>query len=340
MQGGNPQIIRIALWNANGLQNHKDELTLFLTQNKIDVMLISENHFTSKSHFTIPGYVTCTTNPPADKDHGGTAILIKRSIAYTELPRYAKPELQASIINVQGPHRTIIIAATYCIPRYNLKVSSFETFFLSLEKRFVVGREINSKHSLWGSRLDTTKGRELATVIQKRNCAIMTTGTLTYWLTDTHKFPDLLDFFIISGLFTTYADIQPSYDLPSDHSPIITTLSTIAYQNKPTARLHNSRTNWDTYKAKVCNLLNENWKLKSHEDIDAAVIQYTNALSKAAIEATPIASPRRTHTTSNSNVTNLHPSNYLLSHIKHLVALKRKARTQWQKMHSPESRHK
>jgi hypothetical protein len=32
-----------------------------------------------------------------------------------------KPELQASIIQVQGPHRNITIAATYWPPRHNLK---------------------------------------------------------------------------------------------------------------------------------------------------------------------------------------------------------------------------
>ena len=186
MHGGKPQILRIALWNANGPQNHKEEIKLFLTQNKIDVMLISETHFTSRSHFTVPGYDTCLTNHPADKAHGGTAILIKSHIAYAELPRYATPKLQATIINVQGPHRSITIASTYCPPRYNLKAISFETFFLSLGKCFVVGGDFNNKHSLWGSRLDSTKGRELATVIRKHNYAILSTGTPTYWPTDPH----------------------------------------------------------------------------------------------------------------------------------------------------------
>ena len=186
MQGGKQQILRIALWNANGLQNHKEEIKLFLNQNKIDVMLISETHVTSRSHFTVPGYDTCLTNHPADKAHGGTAILIKSHIAYAELPRYATPELQATIINVQGPHRSITIASTYCPPRYNLKAISFETFFFSLGKCFVVGGDFNNKHSLWGSRLDSTKGRELATVIRKHNYAILSTGTPTYWPTDPH----------------------------------------------------------------------------------------------------------------------------------------------------------
>jgi len=140
MQGGKPQILRIALWNANGLQIHKEELKLFLTQDKIDVMLISETHFNSRSHFTVTGCDNCLTNHPADKAHGGTAIFIKSHIAYAELPRFATPELQATIIKFQGPHRSVTITSTYCPPRYNLKAISFETFFLSLGSCFVVGR--------------------------------------------------------------------------------------------------------------------------------------------------------------------------------------------------------
>ena len=132
MLGGKPQKLRIALWNANGLQNHNDELKLFLIQNKIDVMLISETHFTSRSHFTVPGYDTCLTNHPADKAHGGTAILIKSHIAYVELPNYATPELQATLINAQGPHRNVTIASTYCPPNITSRLSPSRRYFCPL----------------------------------------------------------------------------------------------------------------------------------------------------------------------------------------------------------------
>ena len=74
--------MRIAQWNANGLQTHKDEVKLFLNENQIDVLLISETHFTSKNHFTIPGYDLCCTNHPYGTAHGGTAILIKATEPY------------------------------------------------------------------------------------------------------------------------------------------------------------------------------------------------------------------------------------------------------------------
>jgi hypothetical protein len=39
--------LRVVLWNANGLSNHKLEFQTFLDMHKIDIALISETHFTS-----------------------------------------------------------------------------------------------------------------------------------------------------------------------------------------------------------------------------------------------------------------------------------------------------
>jgi len=187
---------------------------------------------------------------------------------------------------------------------------------------FIVGGDFNCKHTLWGSRLITSKGRELATLIQTKNYSVLSAGTPTYWPTDKRKIPDLLDFFIIFGFSSSYADIQPSYDLSSDHTPIITTLSTTLMTKRPTPRLRNSRTDWHRYKSEISNQVNGTWKLKTREDIDAAVTKFTNILKQAAHLATPATNPHGI-------------SMYLPSKIKCLVALKRKARATWKKTHGP-----
>ena len=46
----------IALWNANGLAQHKFEQELFLKQQQIDIMLISETHFTAQNYLKIHSY--------------------------------------------------------------------------------------------------------------------------------------------------------------------------------------------------------------------------------------------------------------------------------------------
>ena len=55
-----PTPLRVVLWNANGLSNHKLELQAFLDRHKIDIALISEKHFTSRTVFKIPHYTYTT----------------------------------------------------------------------------------------------------------------------------------------------------------------------------------------------------------------------------------------------------------------------------------------
>ena len=134
---------------------------------------------------------------------------------------------------MKGLLHEITVAAVYCPPRHNLKQEQFEAFFLTLGPKFLAGGDYNSKNVQWGSHLTTTKGRELSKVIQENNYSYISTGSPTYWPTDTTKLPDLLDFFITKGIYTMYADIQPSYDLTSDHSPIIVTISTTVMSRQP-----------------------------------------------------------------------------------------------------------
>jgi hypothetical protein len=170
------------------------------------------------------------------------------TIAYHEQLKHVEAEIQATSVRAKGPLRDITTLAVYCPPRHNLKEEHFEAFFQTLGPSFLAGGDFNSKNMLWGSRLTTTKGRELAKVLQAKNYSYLSTGSPTYWPTDVNKIPDHLDFFIVYGISPTYADVQSSYDLTSDHTPIIATISTTIVNRRPGLRLHTSNTNWETYK--------------------------------------------------------------------------------------------
>ena len=124
-----------------------------------------------------------------------------------------------------------------------LKAEFFGAFLQNVGPCFLAGRDFNSKSTLWGSRLTTTKGSKLAKAIQAQNYSYLSTGSPTYWPKDANKIPDLLDFFITNGVSTTYlyADVQASYDLTSDHITIIVTISMTIVVRKPALRLHTSQ---------------------------------------------------------------------------------------------------
>ena len=136
----------------------------------------------------------------------------------------------------------------------------------------------------------------------------------TNWNTDGNKTPDLLDFFVTSGISSTYTDLQSSYDLTSVHSPIMATLRTSVIVRKTTPRLHNSKTNWDTHRQITENRVNLSIKLKEHEGIKLETDNLLNLLRHAAKGATSKSDPQRT-------------TNNTPYEIKRLVVEKRRARS-------------
>jgi len=66
--------LRLALWNANSLSSHRFELQTFLDMHKIDIALISETHFTSRTVFLLPRYIVFHSIHPDDAAQGGAAV--------------------------------------------------------------------------------------------------------------------------------------------------------------------------------------------------------------------------------------------------------------------------
>jgi len=78
--------------------------------------------------------------------------------------------------------------------------------------------------------------------------------------------------------------------------------------------LHNSKTNWDTYRQIIQDKVNLPIKLKEHEDIELETNKLLNLLQHAAKETTPNNDPQRT-------------TNNIPYEIKKLVAETRRARS-------------
>lgn len=289
-------------------------------------MLVSETHFTDKSYFNIPHYTTYQTNHPDNTAHAGAAIIIKNSICHVEQPKYEADHLQASIIKVKMKLFELTVASVYCPPRHNMKKEDYSNFFGKLGGKFIAGGDYNSKNTLWGSRITTIKGRELAALIHEQNYSFLSTGTPTYWPSDPNKIPDLLDLFFTYGISSSYMEVIPSYDLSSDHSPIIATISSFAIHKKPHPRLHNNRTNWDEYRTKIQNDITLNVSLKSSNEIDETLTQFVEILTNAAQYATP-ETPTQNQTYMN-----------IPTKIKKLIAIKRNAKAKWHKSHAPEDK--
>jgi hypothetical protein len=86
--------------------------------------------------------------------------------------------------------------------------AQLEDFFITLGPRFIAGGDYNAKHTDWGSRLITSRGREVLKTMESNNLAHLSTGHPTYWPSDMKRIPDLVDFCITKGIPPDFAVSQ------------------------------------------------------------------------------------------------------------------------------------
>jgi hypothetical protein len=153
----------------------------------------------------------------------------------------------------------------------------------TLGNRFLAGGDFNAKNTSWGSRITTTKGKELQKSIRNLTSICITTRQPTYWPSDPQKIPDLLYFFYIAkGINPKNILAESSLELSSDHTPILVTILTSAQGKPKTPSLTSSKTNWDTFRQKLDALLTLEISLKTTLDIEDAVETVTKAIQAAA----------------------------------------------------------
>lgn len=84
LKGRIPSSLKISYWNAQGLINKKTELTDYMEENSIDIMLVNETHLTETKIPKIRNYTLYKTDRDGAQG-GGTAIYIKNNLYYYPL---------------------------------------------------------------------------------------------------------------------------------------------------------------------------------------------------------------------------------------------------------------
>jgi hypothetical protein len=129
--------------------------------------------------------------------------------------------------------------------------------------------------------------------VQDNNYSYISSGSPTYWPTESAKIKDLLDFFVTKGISPGYTNIVPSFDLSSDHTSIIATISSSVTIRHNTPRLHKYKTNWEKYREGITNNVNLKIKLKTQEDLELAIETLAKVMQQAATQSTPPLGPQK-----------------------------------------------
>ena len=269
--------LNIVLWNSNGIRNCLDEVSLYLKEKKIDLMLITESRLSNNSSLVVPGYSCYYTNHPDGKPHAGSAILVKENIKHHHVYNLPLANMQCTTICIEDYLGGFNVSAIYCPPKHPIVEEDFENFFNSLGNKFICGGDFNSKSTCWGSRLNNTKGRILFKAINKTNALVHSTNEPTYWPSDPNKIPDVVDFFLTKGFSSSSLSVRSCFDLFSDHSAIAAELAT----KVRTRNICTRSTSWEKYRSILLNEEPIIKQLKSPADIDFAVDQINNCFITA-----------------------------------------------------------
>lgn len=317
--------LRIGTWNANGLTLHRREAEILIKKNKIDVLLISETHFTKNSKFQINGYKMYHTPHPDGRAHGGTAVFVKNNIKHHEESKVSSPTLQATSVEIKEHRGRIKVCAIYCPPNQKVENDMFKNLFQSLGNKFIIGGDWNSKHYHWGSRLISPRGRSLKAAIDQLHCSVLTTGKPTHWPTDTTKAPDVLDFFVHKGISEHYMSVEENYDVEGSHLPIISTVSVNIIKKNKNPVLYNKKTDWESYQKWLENNLTLRIPMKTADDVEKATDYITKMIQQAAWKSTPELKLKE-------------EINNFPFEIRRKIATKRKLRKKWQKSRNPDDK--
>jgi len=135
----------ILTWDLNGLANHKNKILATLQNNRIDIALISETHFTNSSNFYLPGYQTFKTNHQDGTAHAGTAIIVRLSLIFYPLPNIQSHHIQACGISLTLNNIPINDYEAYCPPRHTITYNQLNDFLNTHGQKFIIESGFNAK---------------------------------------------------------------------------------------------------------------------------------------------------------------------------------------------------
>jgi hypothetical protein len=100
----------------------------------------------------------------------------------------------------------------------------------------------------------------------------------TYWPSDRNKLFNLVDFCVTRGIPQDFAVAKLYFDLSSDHSPVLITLTAHMLNKEKQPSLSNRHINWDDFRLFINERLTLNVSLKTEEDVEAAVKFFSDAI--------------------------------------------------------------
>jgi len=236
--------IKIIQHNVNTWTNKKYALSNIYNQINPHIILINDHSLTDTNTLKIYNYKTIQCNNQ-NRHHAGVAIAYKPTLQVKILDDFYSDILAISVTTSTG---NIVIATSYIPPRDGyINFIDFNHLFNRPEPVYFIG-DLNAAHPQLGNHSTSLTGKQIVELIQQNKCIHIGPHFPTFISYRSSTKPD-----IVLTNNNTYLNthLEPGPATPSDHIPIVMTISTypIYIPIKPRKSFH--RVNWAEYQTEL-----------------------------------------------------------------------------------------
>lgn len=211
--------IRSFAWNSQSIKNKLAQFSQFVDDNKIDLIFLSESWLKETDKFYLPRF-DCYR---CDREYGGVAILIRKTIPHVFCKKTSAQAAEAVSILIKDTYRDFTATAVYCSPNNTrADARSFFNKIISIPGPHVIAGDFNAKHKAWNNPSNCRKCSDLLKLCEDNLFDIHVPDNITALPPNSDKF-SVLDF-AISKQMIAISDPHVHNALGSDHLPITFTI--------------------------------------------------------------------------------------------------------------------
>ncbi|KAH8317117.1 hypothetical protein KR059_007186, partial [Drosophila kikkawai] len=193
---------------------------------------------------------------------------------------------QMAMTTLNSPFGDLDVAAVYLPPRPTWTCDGFEALLNLCGDKAILGGDFNAKHRNWGNFRADRRGTMLVEALDNTNTQILATGRPTCFPCN-GRTPSALDFALLKGLHGRRLTINESFELSSDHIPLIVNLHLPGSAYVPRRTLLPPGSNVRMFRRTLEDSIHLHMEINSAEDVDDAAILLEDKIKAAAELATP-----------------------------------------------------
>ncbi|KAF2356999.1 Endonuclease/exonuclease/phosphatase [Trinorchestia longiramus] len=266
--------------NVLNWQNNKIALCSIYRQYDPHIILLNAHCLRDNTPIKIWNYNTYTANK-ANEQHAGTAIAIRKDVPFKLHDNFHTDMLGVTVETPQGP---ITIGTTYIPPRTNfINYIDMHTLLRRQNPTYLLA-DMNARHPTLGYNNTNIKGKQIHSLINKNKCIHIGPNFPTLLTHNSSTSPDI----VLTNTQTFHnIRLQPGPLTPSDHIPIIATITAnpIQIPIRPRPSFHNA--NWTQYKRLLTEHTVPQDPLPTLEEIDNHLSNWESHITAASNQAIP-----------------------------------------------------